>query len=80
MIYGPLKNSLGFSRVRLAYTAGEAIGPDIFDLFPRPGHEPEAALWPDRGRRLRHHPEECDDVRSDTVGVAIEDVELKFDR
>ena len=29
-IYGPLRNTLGFSRVRVAYTAGEAIGPDLF--------------------------------------------------
>ena len=27
-------NTLGFSRIRLAYTAGEAIGPDIFHLLP----------------------------------------------
>jgi long-chain acyl-CoA synthetase len=32
-VYGPLKNSLGLSRIRLAYTAGEAIGPDIFDFY-----------------------------------------------
>jgi long-chain acyl-CoA synthetase len=32
-VYGPLKNALGFSRIRLAYTAGEAIGPDIFAFF-----------------------------------------------
>jgi long-chain acyl-CoA synthetase len=32
-VYGPLKNFMGFSRVRLAYTAGEAIGPDLFDFF-----------------------------------------------
>jgi long-chain acyl-CoA synthetase len=32
-VYGPLKNTLGFSRVKLAYTAGEAIGPDIFDFY-----------------------------------------------
>ena len=33
MVYGPLRNSLGFSRVRVAYTAGEAIGPDLFTFF-----------------------------------------------
>ncbi len=32
-IYAPLKNTLGLSRVRLAYTAGEAIGPDIFSFY-----------------------------------------------
>ncbi|GAB5378229.1 MAG: long-chain fatty acid--CoA ligase [Acuticoccus sp.] len=33
LIYGPLKNVLGLSRVRTAYTAGEAIGPDLFSFF-----------------------------------------------
>ncbi len=33
LIYGPLKNTLGLSRVRLGYTAGEAIGPDIFRFY-----------------------------------------------
>ena len=27
LVYAPLRNSLGMSRVRVAYTAGEAIGP-----------------------------------------------------
>ena len=30
VIYGPLRNTLGLSRVRVAYTAGEAIGPEVF--------------------------------------------------
>jgi long-chain acyl-CoA synthetase len=34
LVYGPLKNALGLTRVRVAYTAGEAIGPDLF-LFYR---------------------------------------------
>ena len=29
-VYGPLKNNLGLTRVRIAYTAGEAMGPDTF--------------------------------------------------
>jgi long-chain acyl-CoA synthetase len=33
LVYGPLKNVLGLSRVRIGYTAGEAIGPDIFDFY-----------------------------------------------
>jgi long-chain acyl-CoA synthetase len=33
MVYGPLRNNLGFSRVRVAYTAGEAIGPDLFSFY-----------------------------------------------
>ncbi|AWI78572.1 MAG: long-chain fatty acid--CoA ligase [Betaproteobacteria bacterium HGW-Betaproteobacteria-13] len=33
MVYGPLKNVLGFSRIRVAYTAGAAIGPDLFRFY-----------------------------------------------
>ena len=33
LIYGPLKNTLGLSRVRVAYTAGAAIGPDLFRFY-----------------------------------------------
>ena len=33
LVYGPLKNTLGLSRVRVAYTAGEAIGPDLFTFY-----------------------------------------------
>ncbi len=33
MVYGPLKNVLGLSRIDIGYTAGEAIGPDIFDFY-----------------------------------------------
>jgi len=32
-IYGPLRNTLGMSRIRVAYTAGEAIGPDLFVFY-----------------------------------------------
>ena len=32
-VYAPLKNVLGLSKVRVAYTAGEAIGPDIFTFY-----------------------------------------------
>ncbi|MGA7325581.1 MAG: AMP-binding protein [Rhodomicrobium sp.] len=34
LVYGPIKNRLGLTRTRVAYTAGEAIGPEIF-LFYR---------------------------------------------
>src|SRR6266436_7586536 len=33
LVYGPLKNTLGMSRVRVAYTAGEAVGPDLFTFY-----------------------------------------------
>jgi long-chain acyl-CoA synthetase len=33
LVYAPVKDRLGLSRIRIAYTAGEAIGPEIFDFF-----------------------------------------------
>lgn len=33
LVYGPIRNQLGFSRLRIGYTAGEAIGPEIFSFY-----------------------------------------------
>ncbi len=33
LVFGPLKNVLGLSRIRVAYTAGAAIGPDLFRFY-----------------------------------------------
>ena len=33
MVYGPLRNILGMSRVRVAYTGGAAIGPDLYRFY-----------------------------------------------
>ena len=33
LVYGPLRDNLGMSKVRLAYTAGEAIGPELFEFY-----------------------------------------------
>jgi long-chain acyl-CoA synthetase len=76
-IYGPLRNTLGFSRVRVAYTAGEAIGPDLFTFYRSIGinlkqlyGSTETAVFvclqPDH------------EARADTVGVPIEGVEIKL--
>ena len=76
-IYGPLRNTLGFSRVRVAYTAGEAIGPDLFTFYRSIGinlkqlyGSTETAVFvclqPDH------------EVRADTVGVPIDGVEIKL--
>jgi long-chain acyl-CoA synthetase len=76
MVYGPLRNNLGFSRVRVAYTAGEAIGPDLFTFYRSIGvnlkqlyGSTETAVFvclqPDH------------QARADTVGVPCEGVEIK---
>ena len=54
LVYGPLKNVLGLSRVRVAYTAGEAIGPESVRVLPLARHQSQAALRPDRSIPLHH--------------------------
>ena len=76
-IYGPLRNTLGLSRVRVAYTAGEAIGPDLFTFYRSIGinlkqlyGSTETAVFvclqPDH------------EARADTVGVPCDGVEIKL--
>ena len=76
VIYGPLRNTLGLSRVRVAYTAGEAIGPDLFSFYRSIGinlkqlyGSTETAVFvclqPDH------------EARADTVGVPIEGVQIR---
>ena len=33
LVYGPLRNRMGFSNLRVAYTAGEAVGPELFSFY-----------------------------------------------
>ena len=33
LVYGPLKNRMGFTKLKVGYTAGEAIGPEIFSFY-----------------------------------------------
>ncbi len=77
LIYAPLKNALGFSRIRVAYTAGEAIGADLFAFYRSIGlnlkqlyGQTEAFLFvtaqADRA------------VRSDAVGPPAPNVDLRI--
>ena len=76
LMYGALRNNLGLSRVRVAYTAGEAIGPDLFTFYRAIGinlkqlyGQTETAVFvclqPDN------------QARADTVGVPCAGVEIK---
>jgi long-chain acyl-CoA synthetase len=76
-VYGPLRNSLGMSRVRVAYTAGEAIGPDLFSFYRSIGinlkqlyGSTETAVFvclqPDH------------EAKADTVGVPIDGVQIRL--
>lgn len=76
-VYAPLKNTMGFTRIRLAYTAGEAIGPEIFDFFRSIGinvkqlyGQTEAAVF------ITMQPD--GQIFADTVGVPAPGVEVKI--
>ncbi|MBI1776536.1 MAG: AMP-binding protein [Proteobacteria bacterium] len=77
LVYGPLKNTLGFSRIRLAYTAGEAIGPDIFDFFRSLGINVKQLYgMTEASVALCIQPD--GEVKPDTVGTPVEGVEIKI--
>ena len=78
LVYGPLLNTLGFSRVKVGYTAGEAIGPEMFAFYRSLGMnlkqlygQTEASVF------VTIQPD--GEIRADTVGPAAPDVELKID-
>ncbi|MGB8599114.1 MAG: AMP-binding protein [Burkholderiales bacterium] len=76
-IYAPLRNVLGMSRVRVAYTAGEAIGPDLFSFYRSLGINL---------KQLYGSTETCvliciqpdGQVKADTVGPPVSGVEIKL--
>ena len=77
LIYGPLRNVLGMSRIRVAYTAGAAIGPDLFRFYRSIGINL---------KQLYGQTETCayvclqpdGQVKSDTVGAPAPGVEIRI--
>ncbi len=76
MVYGPLRNTLGFSRVRVAYTAGEAIGPDLFTFYRSIGINLKQ-LYGSTETAVFVCLQPDNEARADTVGVPIAGVEIK---
>ena len=77
LVYEPLKNVLGLSHVRVAYTAGEAIGPDLFAFYRSIGlnlkqlyGQTEAFLY------VTCQPD--GEIYSDTVGPAAPNVDIRI--
>ena len=77
LVYGPLRNVLGMSRVRVAYTAGEAIGPDLFKFYRSIGINLKQ-LYGSTETSVFVCIQPDGQVKSDTVGPAVPGVELKF--
>ncbi len=77
MVYGPLKNRMGLTRLKVGYTAGEAIGPEIFQFYRSLGlnlkqlyGQTEACVY------ITLQPD--GEIYGDTVGKPATDVELKI--
>ena len=78
LVYAPLKNVLGFTKVRLAYTAGEAIGPDIFNFYRSIGLNLKQ-LYGMTESSVFVTIQPNNEIRMDTVGRPIDDVEVRID-
>jgi long-chain acyl-CoA synthetase len=76
LVYGPLRNSLGMSRVRVAYTAGEAIGPDLFVFYRSLGINLKQ-LYGSTETSVMVSVQPDGQVRPDTVGPPMKDVEVR---
>ncbi|MBO6757952.1 MAG: AMP-binding protein [Roseibium sp.] len=77
LVYAPLKNRMGLTRLKVGYTAGEAIGPEIFQFFRSLGlnlkqlyGQTEASVY------ITLQPD--GEIFGDTVGKPAPSVELKI--
>ena len=77
LVYGPLRNTLGMSRIRVAYTAGEAIGPDIFRFYRSLGINLKQ-LYGMTESSVFVTVQPDGDVRGDTVGTVATDVDVRI--
>jgi long-chain acyl-CoA synthetase len=77
LVYGPLRNVLGMSRVKIGYTAGEAIGPDLFKFYRSIGINLKQ-LYGSTETAVFVCIQPNGQVKPDTVGPAVPGVELRF--
>lgn len=77
LVLRPLKNKVGLGRVRMAITGGGAISPEVFKYFKALGLDLRQVFGQSEcgGIATTHT---ADDVRPETVGVPIPDVEVKL--
>jgi len=76
LVYGPLRNALGMSRVRIAYTAGEAIGPDLFVFYRSLGINLKQ-LYGSTETSVMVCVQPNGEVKPDTVGPPMKGVEIR---
>lgn len=76
-VYGPLKDHLGLRKVRIAYTAGEAIGPEIFEFYRALGINLKQVYGMTESSALVSIQKDGE-IKSDTVGKPTPMVEIKI--
>jgi long-chain acyl-CoA synthetase len=76
LVYGPLRNALGMSRIRIAYTAGEAIGPDQFVFYRALGVNLKQ-LYGSTETSVMVCVQPNGEVKPDTVGPPMKGVEVR---
>jgi long-chain acyl-CoA synthetase len=77
LVYAPLRNALGMSRVRVAYTAGEAIGPDLFVFYRSLGINLKQ-LYGSTETSVMVCVQKNGEVKPDTVGPPMKGVEVRI--
>ena len=77
LVYGPLRDNLGMRRIRTAYTAGEAIGPEIFLFFRALGINLKQVYGMTESSALISIQKDGE-VRLDTVGTPIPGLEIRI--
>ena len=77
LICGPLRDVLGMSKVRVAYTAGDAIAPDLLMFFRALGINLKQ-LYGSTETGFFVAMQRDGEVKPDTVGPPVDGVELKF--
>jgi long-chain acyl-CoA synthetase len=77
LVYGPLTDNLGMKNVRVAYTAGEAIGPEIFEFFRSLGINLKQLYGMTESAALVSIQKDGD-IESDTVGTPVPGVDIKI--
>ena len=75
-VYGPLRNALGMTRIKVAYTAGEAIGPDLFVFYRSIGVNLKQ-LYGSTETSVFVCVQPNGQVKPDTVGPPVAGVEVK---
>ena len=79
LVYGPLRDNLGMSKIRYAYTAGAALGPEVFQFFRSLGINLKQVYGlTETSAMCTYQPD--DDVKLETVGVPCPGVEIKIDQ